>query len=72
MIIKEKNKEAITVSFSSTVGRQGLNDIKEYIEFLEKSSTVKSKKVPQGIINQLADEVNEAIWKKFKIAKGIK
>jgi hypothetical protein len=71
MVINEKNKETITVSFSGSVGKKGLSSIKNYIEFLEKSKTPKRKKVPKAVINKLADEVTEAAWKKFKKAKGI-
>lgn len=71
MIVKEKNKEKITVSFSGSVGKKGLSSIKNYIEFLEKSEASKRKKVPQAVINKLADEVTAAAWKRFKKAKGI-
>lgn len=72
MIVEKKDNEKITVSFSAKVGNKGLNRIKSFIEFLEKSGVPKKKKVPQSIINKLADEVNEAAWERFKKAKGIK
>jgi hypothetical protein len=72
MIVEKKNKDEITISFSNTVGREGLLRIKNYIEFLEKSGPARKKKVPQSVINKLADEINEAAWKRFKKAKGIK
>jgi len=72
MIVKEKTKDKITISFSGSVGKEGLARIKDYIEFLEKSGVPRRKKVPQSVINKLADEINEAAWKKFKKAKGIK
>jgi hypothetical protein len=72
MIVKEKTKDKITISFSGRVGKEGLARIKDYIEFLEKSGIPRRKKVPQSVINKLADEINEAAWKKFKKAKGIK
>lgn len=72
MVIKEKNKDRITISFSGTVGKEGLKRIKSFVEFLERSDVPKKKKVPQSVINKLADEINEAAWKKFKKAKGIK
>lgn len=72
MVIKEKNKDRITISFSGNVGKEGLKRIKSFVEFLEKSGVPKKKKVPQSVINKLADEINEAAWKRFKKAKGIK
>lgn len=72
MVIEKKTKDEITISFSSAVGREGLLRIKNYIEFLEKSGSVGRKKVPQSVIDKLAEEVNEAAWKKFKKAKGLK
>ena len=72
MIVKEKTKDKITISFSGSVGKEGLARIRDYIEFLEKSGVPPRKKVSQSVINKLADEVNEAAWKKFKKAKGIK
>lgn len=36
MIVKEKTKDKITISFSGSVGKEGLARIKDYIEFLEK------------------------------------
>lgn len=71
MIVKEKTKEKITISFSGSVGKEGFNSIKNYIEFLEKNATPKRKNTPQSVINKLADEVTAAAWKKFRKAKGI-
>jgi hypothetical protein len=72
MVIVSKNKDKITVTFSGSVGKEGLALIKDYIEFLEKSDVPRRKKVPQSVINKLADEINEAAWKKFKKARGLK
>lgn len=72
MIVKEKTKDKITISFSGKVGKEGLARIKEYIEFLEKSGVPRRKKVSQSVINKLADEINMAAWDKFKKAKGLK
>jgi hypothetical protein len=72
MIVKEKTKDKITISFSGSVGKEGLARIKDYIEFLEKSGVPRRKKVPQSVINKLADEINKAAWEKFKKAKGMK
>lgn len=72
MIVEKKDKDKITISFSGSVGKEGLQRIKSYIEFLEKSGIPRKKKVPQSIIDKLAEEVNEGSWKKFKKAKGLK
>lgn len=71
MVVEKKDKEKITVSFSGSVGKDGLLKIKSFIEFFEKNKGLKKKKVPQSTINKLADEINEAAWKKFKKAKGL-
>lgn len=72
MIVKEKTKDKITISFSGSVGKEGLARIKDYIEFLERSGVPRRKKVPQSVINKLAEEINKAAWEKFKKAKGMK
>jgi hypothetical protein len=82
MIVEEITKDKITISFSGSVGKKGLALIRDYIEFLEKSGTSRRKKVSQSVISpkkgitkkqiqELADEINEAAWKKFKKARGI-
>lgn len=71
MVVEKKDKGKITVSFSGRVGNDGLLKIKNFIEFLEKNKALKKKKVPQSTIDKLADEINEAAWKKFKKAKGL-
>lgn len=72
MIVKEKNKEWITILFSGSVGKEGFMRIKNFVELLEKAGVPRKKKVPQQTINKLAEEVNESAWKKFKKAKGLK
>ena len=71
MILKEKTKDKITVSFSGSVGKEGLARIKDYIEFLEKNGVTRGKKVAQSVIDKLAEEINEAAWEKFKKAKRV-
>jgi hypothetical protein len=71
MIVHEKNKDRITISFPSTVGRKGLMRIKNFVEFLEKSGSSGKKKTYHSIINSLADNVNEAAWKKVRKVKGL-
>lgn len=71
MIVKEKTKDKITISFSGSVGKEGLARIKDYIEFLEKNGVPRRKKVAQSVIDKLAEEINEAAWEKFKKAKRV-
>ena len=71
MIVKEKTKDKITISFSGSVGKEGLARIKDYIEFLEKNGVTRGKKVAQSVIDKLAEEINEAAWEKFKKAKRV-
>ncbi len=71
MIVEKLDKDKITISFSRKIGSTGIKRIKEYIDFLEKASAVKLKKVPQSTINTMADDITEAAWKKFKKKRGI-
>ncbi len=71
MVVVEKiTKEKITISFSGTVGKKGLSNIKKYIEFLEASSIERRKEVSSAIIKKLSDEINKSAAEKFKKAKG--
>ena len=70
MVVEKLDKEKITVSFSGSVGRKGLNSIKKYIEFLEAYGIPKKKEVSVRIIKGLSDEVNKAAAEKFKKVKG--
>jgi len=49
MLVEKKNNEEITVTFSGKVGTKGLNRIKSFIEFLEKSTS--GNKVSSSVIN---------------------
>jgi hypothetical protein len=71
MIVEKLDKDNVTISFSRKIGSTGIKRVKEYIEFLERASTVKIKKVPQSTINKIADEISEAAWKKFKKQRGL-
>ncbi|WP_407526455.1 hypothetical protein PDL71_05480 [Lacibacter sp. MH-610] len=71
MIVEKLDKDKVTISFSRKIGSTGIKRVKEYIEFLERASTVKLKKVPQSAINKLADEISEAAWNKFKKQRGL-
>lgn len=44
MIVKEKTKDKITISFSGSVGKEGLARIKDYVEFLKKNGVTRRKK----------------------------
>ncbi|AXY77710.1 hypothetical protein D3H65_28650 [Paraflavitalea soli] len=71
MIIEKKTRDKITVSFSGSIGKTGLESIKNYIEFLEKGNEGKKKKVSQATINKLSDEVTAAAWQRLKKERGI-
>lgn len=71
MVIEKMDEEKITVSFSGKVGKDGLKQIKQYIEYLEKASTLPKVKVPKATINKIADEIKQGAWERFKKAKGL-
>lgn len=71
MIVEGRNREKITVSFSGSVGREGLKSIKNYIEFLEKAKPISRKKIPQSTINKLADNVTASTWKRIRKEKKL-
>lgn len=71
MIVEKKTKDKITVSFSGSIGKTGLETIRNYIEFLEKGSKGKKKKVSQATINQLSDEVTASAWQRLRKERGI-
>lgn len=63
MLVKAKDKETITISFSANVGTRGIKRIKQYISFLETSGNEKT--VPQKAINTLTDSITKAAWLKM-------
>lgn len=65
------DKDFITLKVSKKLGRAKIMQLKKYIKSLESDIDRPRKKVPQAIINKLADEVNEGIWEKFKKAHGL-
>lgn len=71
MVVEKLDKKKITVSFSGSIGKKGLNDVKEYIEFLEANGVPKKKPISKSVIKKLSDEVNKAVAERFKKAKGI-
>jgi hypothetical protein len=70
MVVEKISKEKITVSFSGTVGRKGLNSIKKYIEFLEATGIPRKKEISPASIKKISDEINRSAAEKFKKAKG--
>ena len=71
VVIEKKTKEIITISFSAKVGAAGLKRIKEFIGFIQLQNSMPKRKVPQSVINKLAEEVNEVAWEKFKQKRGL-
>lgn len=68
LVIEGKTEKKITVSFSSSVGNEGLKSIKRYVEMLEKTNMQKPKKVSEAAIKKIADEITQAGWGKMKKA----
>ena len=65
------DKGYITLKVSKKIGRAKILHLKKYIKSLESDLDRPKKRVPQAIINKLADEINEGIWEKFKKAHGL-
>ncbi len=70
MIIEKSGKEKITISFSNSVGKKGLDSIKKYIEIIESNGAPK-KKIPQSVINKLSREINKNIWDRIKKERNL-
>jgi hypothetical protein len=70
MIVEKIGKEKITVSFSGTVGRKGLDSIKKYIEIIEANGSP-MKKVPQAVINKLSRQINKKVWDRVKMERNL-
>ncbi len=70
MVVEKLDKEKITVSFSGTVGKKGLDIIKTCIEDIEKNGV--PKRVSKKVINELSREINKKIWERIKIERNIK
>lgn len=71
LVIEEKTAKKITVSFSSSVGTEGLKSIKRYVEMVEKMPTPKPQKVSKAAIKKIADEITQAGWDKMKKAHNL-
>ncbi len=70
MVVEKLDKEKITVSFSGSVGKKGLDIIKTCIEDIEKNGV--PKKVSQKVINELSREINKKVWERIKTERNIK
>ena len=70
MVVEKLDKEKITVSFSGSVGKKGLDIIKTCIEDIEKNGV--PKKVSQKVINELSREFNKKVWERIKTERNIK
>ena len=70
MVVEKLDKEKITVSFSGSVEKKGLDIIKTCIEDIEKNGV--PKKVSQKVINELSREINKKVWERIKTERNIK
>lgn len=70
MVVESIDKKKITISFSGSVGKRGLNSIKKYIQAIEEGGD-EPKKVPQRLINKLAVEINKSAWEKLKKKRNL-
>lgn len=61
MLIERTGNNQITIKLSSSVDSFGLQQIIDYIKYLEATS---KSKVKQSDIDKLADEVNASWWAK--------
>lgn len=69
MITTKQEGDQTTIVIPRRLRKRELEKIIEYISFLD----IRPKKgVTKKKIQQLADEINEAAWEKFKKARGIK
>ena len=71
LVIEGKTAKKITVSFSSSVGTEGLMSIKRYVEMIEKNNTPKSQKFSKAAIKKIADEITNVGWEKMKKAHNL-
>lgn len=69
MVTTKQEKDKTTIIIRRRLRKKELDRVLDYISFLE----IKPRKtVTRKQIKELADEINEAAWKKFKKAKGLK
>jgi hypothetical protein len=67
MVVEAKQNDKVTISFSGSVGTNGIKRIKNYVEFLELNAT--SNSLPEKNIKNLADTITTAAWQKMKKKK---
>lgn len=69
MITTRQDKEKTTIIIPRRLRKKELDRVVEYISYV----AIKPRKTVTGKqIQELADRINEAAWKKFKKMKGIK
>ncbi len=69
MVTTKQEKDKTTIVIPRRLRKKELENIVEYISYLD----IRPKKgVTKKQIQELADEINEAAWEKFKKARGIK
>jgi hypothetical protein len=61
MIVERTNNDQIVITLSSSVDKFGLQQVIDYMKYLEATSKSKAK---QADVDQLADEVNASWWAK--------
>lgn len=61
MIVERTNSDQIVITLSSSVDKFGLQQVIDYMKYLEATSKSKAK---QADVDQLADEVNASWWAK--------
>ena len=61
MIVERTNNDQIVITLSSSVDKFGLQQVIDYLKYLEATSKSKAK---QADVDQLADEVNASWWAK--------
>ena len=61
MIVERTNNDQIVITLSSSVDKFGLQQVIDYMKYLEATSKSKAKQVD---VDQLADEVNASWWAK--------
>ena len=68
MILERKDNE-ILVRLPANVDLAELQNMLDYLEYKEASVNTKAS---QKEVNELSEEVNKNIWKKFKAQRNIK
>ena len=61
MLVERTNKDKIVITLSSTVDSFGLQQLINYVKYLEATSRSKAK---QSNVDKLADHLNASWWSK--------